>query len=322
MSQLRAALCFQLPQDGNVPEWIELVPAPAPDGLIRGRDGRVFRMAAAIDVASRFDLRLPVDVNHSTEIAAPDGRDSPAMGWVEALEARDNALWGRIEWTDDGALALRGKKYRFVSPAFTHAKNGEIHALTSVGLTNKPNFNLALNATTDEEPPMSLSALILTALGLQPNASENDALVAINSLKTDKQVAVNAASNPPLEKFVPRADYDSALNRASTAEGELKGIREKTKEAEIEAAVNAAQKAGKIVPATRDYYISMCRREGGLEEFNKFVAAAPPVIDPGSTGADKLPAQQQGAMTEKQRALCSQLGIAEKDYQAALGSSV
>lgn len=334
MQRLVASLCFQLPADGQPPEWMELIPAPASDGLIRGRDGRTFRMPAASEVAARFSLRLPVDINHSTEIAAPKGGESPAAAWIEELQARNGALWGRVEWTEMGAEAYRGKKYRFVSPAFTHAKNGEIHQLTSVGLTNTPNFDLALNhgAPTpalprgtgegaQQEDSTMLTAL-LAALGLATTATEADAVSAVNTLKADKQTALNAASSPPLEKFVPRADYDAALNRATTAEATLKTQADAARDALITTEVDAAVKAGKVTPATREFYASMCKRDGGLEEFRKFVAVQTPVLDPTQSGAQGDPGKgKAGALTEHQKATCARLGIAEKDYQDALGTA-
>lgn len=316
----RAALCFQLPTDGQVPEWIQLIPAPGTDGAIRGRDGRVFRMASATDVASRFQIRMPVDVNHATEILAPKGFDAPAVGWIEQLEARNGALWGRIEWTDRGAAAVKGKDYRFVSPAFTHASSGEIHQLTSVGLTNTPNFDLALNAAHNED--LTMLTAILAALGLSSTASSDDAVVAINALKASMQTALNAAATPPLDKFVPRQDYDAALNRATTAETTLKAQADATRDAAITAEVDAASAAGKITPATREFYVAMCRTEGGLEQFRKFVAAATPVLNPAESGAGADAGKGKGgALTDHQKALCQRLGISETDYQAALGTA-
>ncbi|MGQ0622760.1 MAG: phage protease [Panacagrimonas sp.] len=343
-----AALCFSLAPVADPPDWIELIPAPGADGLVRGRDGRAWRMPSAETVAARFDLRLPLDINHSTELLAPKGGEAPAAAWIEELQARNGALWGRTEWTELGAGAVRGKQYRFISPVFTHSVGGEIHALTSAGLTNTPNFKLALNqgaltpalsrkatpgseqllpgdpgsageGVNDEDSTM-LTAL-LAALGLAATATEADAVTAINALKTERQTALNSAASPPLEKFVPRAQYDAAMNRASTTEAELKSIKDAALTALIEGEVDAALKAGKIAPATRDDFIAMCRRDGNTDLFKKFIANTPVVLDPAKSGAEGDPTKKAapGTLTEQQKSLCARMGVSEADYLKSLG---
>lgn len=37
-------------------------------------------------------VSLPVDMEHSTEIKAPNGEPAPAVGWIEDLEDRGGAV--------------------------------------------------------------------------------------------------------------------------------------------------------------------------------------------------------------------------------------
>ncbi len=314
---LIAALCFQLPASGETaPEWVELIPAPNADGLVVGADGRKWTMRSVEQILAAFNRRLPIDINHATDLAAAKGGESPAVAWIERLEARNGALWGRVEWTERGSALLRDRAYRFLSPAFLHTKTGEIVQLTSAALTNTPNFDLALNRAAHQEPPIMWKD-VLKALKLSESAGEAEAVTAINALQAEHQTALNAAQTPSLDKFVPRADYDVALNRATTAEGEIKSIQDKALEQTITTEVDAAQKAGKITPATRDFYVAMCRKEGGLDEFRKFVEAASPVLDPEKKPAQGKPEKTVGALTEAQKALCSQMGVSHEDYAAA-----
>lgn len=46
-NHLSHALNFELPNDGHVPEWVELIPAPGTDNRINGRDVRYWFMRNA-----------------------------------------------------------------------------------------------------------------------------------------------------------------------------------------------------------------------------------------------------------------------------------
>lgn len=65
---------------GNVPEWIELMPAPDADGVARGRDGRIFRPDPAA-IIGRFEenaymMRMMRVAGHKeTRILELDGYD-------------------------------------------------------------------------------------------------------------------------------------------------------------------------------------------------------------------------------------------------------
>lgn len=273
---VRAALCFAV---GDAPadaaDWKELIPAPNAEGRVQGVDGRWWRMPDAKAVASRFKLALPVDVNHASELSAPKGGQSPAYGWIEALEVRDGAVWGRVEWTPAGRNAVDAREYRYLSPVFTFdPKTRAIQRLTSVALVNEPNFPLALNRAGDSAPQQETPAVdeaIAKALNLAEKASVEDAITAINALRN---------AQPPMEQFVPRAQYDTAINRAQASETRLREIETARQQAAIDAEVDGAVKAGKITPASVDYYKAQCATDGGLERFKAFAAAQPVIAAP------------------------------------------
>ena len=312
------AACIELPvfpsQGSGAPEWVELLPA-GPE--VAGRDGRRWRLDDAAALA-RMSLDgsadLPIDYEHATSRKAPQGEPAPAAGWITELEARGSpsqgALWGRVEWTDRGRAAVASREYRYLSPVFLHSKESpqRIVKLLSAGLTNSPNLRLtALNQEgTEEKDDMTLPKAILTALGLAEDATEEQAVTAINTIKTARETALNRAKekaeNPSLEKFVPRADHDaalsSALERATNAETALAAERSKAREAEIETEITAALEAGKITPATADYHRAQCKAEGGLERFKEYVKAAPEVAgDSGLEGKQFVSSQGGGQAT-------------------------
>ena len=58
---------------------------------------------------------LSIDWEHKTHRNWESSRN-PAAGWIEELEVRDTAVWGRIEWTPEGRDDVKLKRYRYISP--------------------------------------------------------------------------------------------------------------------------------------------------------------------------------------------------------------
>lgn len=273
MNPLTARACnFAL--DATAPDWIQLLPAgPA----IQGSDGRAWTLpdpAALLDEFTARNKPLVVDWEHASEHRALQGLDAPAAGWIDRLETRDGAIWGHVEWTPKAAQQIAAKEYRFLSPVFTYQKSdSRIVALVSAGLTNQPNLNLtALNR---EESPMPFPTAVCSALALPAGADEPAVIAAIADLA---RAANRPQADPDLARFVPRPDYDAALNRANTAEAKLAEIEKAQLNQQIETALNQALQAGQICPATVEFYRAGCQKEGGLEAFNQFVKIAPPVL--------------------------------------------
>jgi len=318
LPQLRGlALNFE---SGAVPDWVQLTP---PGPAIVGRDGRGWKLSDPAAVAAAFDpAKEPqIDLEHSSQVAAPLGMPAPAVGWIKQIDVRDNALWGRVEWNAEGEATVTSRAYRYLSPVFRYdVETGEILQIVSAGLTNSPNLEMAaLNRATTETEPMDKA--VLDALGLAATATAADAVSAINALKADTATALNRAEAPDPARFVPRADHDLALNRITAFETEAKARRE----AEIAAAVDAAVTAGKIAPASKDYHLAACRMEGGLDRFTAMVGAAP-VIAPASTLDRRTPDATPGKLTGEELAMCRMMGTdpekfaAEKAVQAQLAT--
>lgn len=301
-------------ESGTVPEWIQLTP---PGHLIRGRDGREWRMPDPHAVVGRFDpAKEPqIDLEHSSQLLAPNGMPAPAVGWIKQIEVRDGAIWGRVEWNADGAAAVTSRAYRYLSPVFTFdPASREVHRIVSVGLTNSPNLELAaLNSAEQKETANMVDPTILEALGLKPTADAAAAVLAINSLREERQTAMNSANaQPDPDKFVPIADHQLALNRIAEFET---GEKER-QDAAITTAVDAAIAAGKIAPSSKDFHLAACRAEGGLERFQAFIGTAPVIA--ARTGLDgKSPGGAKVALNAEELAVCRQFGMSTEDFIAA-----
>ena len=327
---LLTSLCIALsPTDGNVPEWVELIPTGQ---SVVGLDGRQWLNDKPADILNHFNAlknagrELVFDVEHSTEIKAPEGEPAPASGWGVELQQRDDgSMWAKVNWTDLGANYIRAKQYRYLSPVLIYEKNTRsIVGIQSVALTNKANLLVtALNQqeiTTLQDHPMDLAKL-LAVLGLAATASFEDAIKVINDLKAAEEtkegelaVANNRANNPPLDKFVPRADYDTALNSVQAANTKLAAIEQQQLTAQIDTAINHALATGKITPATKEYHVANCQQSGGLERFKAFCASAPSVGD--ASGLDgKKPPETDTALNAEQKTIAGMFGNSVEDLK-------
>ncbi len=303
----------------DVPAWIQLTP-PGP-GIV-GVDGRSWTIDSPEELVSRFNTEgrsLPVDFEHATEIKPKTGEPAPAVGWIEELAVRSGAIWGRVAWNEAGSAAIASKAYRYISPVFWHDKANRILRMASAALTNQPNFTMtALNrAAQTEDDNMNLAA-IRKALGLGEDADEGAILTAINAMRTEHQTALNNAkgSLPDAEKFVPRATYEAALNRATAAEGEIAEGEKAGRDAAIETAVNAAIKDGKVAPADKEFYVASCAAEGGLDRFKAWIEKTPQIAAP--SGLDgKTPAKGGSVLSEDEIAACRATGMSEDEFITA-----
>ena len=101
----------------------------------RGRLGRLFG-------------GLPFYVGHPDLPTSSELVDRKAYGWIMALEAREDGLYGQVKWSDAGAELLRNAHFKYLSPYWEAreiaSENGRRIfrpiVLLSAGLTNQPNI--------------------------------------------------------------------------------------------------------------------------------------------------------------------------------------
>ncbi|MCE9890734.1 phage protease [Kluyvera intermedia] len=305
------ALCFELPDLSDaskpLPEWLPMIPA----GTFTGRDGRSWindNPASVVSASFRYP-KLPFDMEHATELKGPKGEEAPAYAWIDALRVNDDgSIDAHIEWTADGEAIVRGKKYRYYSPAFFNSANAQVTRLSSAGLTNKPNLYLpALNS----ENTMTVPVQIATVLGLAATASVDDAVSAIQTIQSNEKVALNRAQNPDLSKFIPVETHQLALNRAETAESRLKELDDKTATSLVDDAVTS----GKVAPANREMYLALCRTEEGRQQFTAFMQTAPVLVNADPTKGKENKGQAE--LTETELAMCRSMGLTKEEFLAA-----
>jgi len=334
------ALCEIALADGKIPEWVCLIPAGQ---KIHAADGREFANTDPAAIVVAFDetpVDLPIDWEHASELKAPDGDQAPAAGWISEMEVRDGAVWGKVSWTPSGQESLASRAYRYLSPAFIRNKAGKVLKIVSAALTNQPALDMlpALareGSNQDPSQEKTMDPKLLALLGLVADATPEAILAAVTKMKTESLAAANltaetakkvadaeaalatARSTPPLDKFVPRADFDIALARAKTLEDEKVTSAKKAHDDAAAAEVDAALKAGKIVPASKDFYVSTCATVEGLAKFRDFVKTAPVIGDPSKLEGVKPPTTGDPAASDEALAIAKRCGVTKERYLEA-----
>jgi phage I-like protein len=300
------------------PEWIELLPA----GVFYGRDGRgPFRLddpTTVIEstIALQMNAGLPIDYDHATDFGAPEGRPAPAAGWIRELEVRGGAVWGRVEWTARAANSIVAREYRYVSPVFQlDPKDGSVTRLLRAGLTNNPNLHLTAIAASrtaaadakDERmefPTQELREL----LNLDGEATVADVVAGVRELRAapDAVAPTTGAHAHDPAHYVAIAEFERALTELNA----LKAERARERAAHT---VEEAIRAGKIVPAQREWAIAYCAADA--RGFQAFAAKQPSIVGENLGLAGEPPAERRASgLDAAELPICSQLGLKHSEF--------
>jgi phage I-like protein len=313
-------------ESGALPSSLELIPAGP---LIQGRDGRKWKNSQPqkVALASMARLsRLVIDENHATDLAAPKGGSSPAMGWMTNLRSGEGgSIHADVEWTKRGEQAVLNREYSFISPVFLHDEQGEITLVLRAALTNSPNLQLpALNS--EQKPELtnhqeaSMNKELCAALGLPETATGAEVLAAVQALQS--KAALNAAAPPgtaqaqtDLAAYAPRADLNAMEERALAAEKQLAELNAAGLKREAETAVDEAIKNRKIAPASRPEYLALCATKEGLETFKKIVAASPAIIGAETQAPEGTPPEGQVSLNAAEQEAARAAGYTEEEWK-------
>ncbi|ODT20473.1 MAG: hypothetical protein ABS35_19595 [Kaistia sp. SCN 65-12] len=316
--------------------WVQLLPI----GSFQSRDGR-YGAHRLVDRAAMGDViaatlkragatEIVVDYDHQTVYAArPEvGGTAIAAGWIKQIEARDDGIWGRVAWTAAASAKIRAGEYRYLSPVYSFdAASGDVGVIISAALTNSPNLDLAVvtasalafNPTTGA--PMKS---IAKALGLAEDADEAAVLAAVTTLQGDRAAVASAAglatnaattaivtaiqaATPDPAKFVP-------AEQVATMQTQLSQLQAGIAADKAETAVQAAISAGKLIPALKDWGLSLAKSDPAA--FADYVAKQATVVAPGGQALPKK-APGDAALSDGDRAVMSALGLTEEQMLAS-----
>jgi len=297
--------------DAGAPDWVHLLPA----GEIRTQDGRgpyTVTSMHAIAAGLKAGDKLPIDECHAIDRAAPLGQPAPARGWITHLEARDDGLWGKVEWTAHGQQLMADKAYRGISPVILHGKDNVVHAVLRASLINTPNL-VGLASLHAENQTMDWKAKLIELLGLDSEADD----AAIDAALSAKMATTVAPQGQQIDVFAdPRfVALQGELATATTELATLKGDR--TRDA-ASAFVDGAIAEGRIgVKPLREDYISMHMENPARAE--KLIAGLPKLG--GTThGAEVPPPADDSGLTAAHRTVIALMGLSEDEYKARLAA--
>lgn len=170
-----------------------------------------------------------VDADHESE----NGGSTEALAWITALRADPElGLFATMKWTDAGAAAVSGRRYRFVSAAWHLADDGRPDHLASVALTNKPNIQAkpilnreSAGGASADQPKKTKMEELKKALGLAPDAEGAAVLAAVQALAqkvTDLEAAkLNSEADAFAEEHKDKAKDPEVLRNAYKKDPEL-----------------------------------------------------------------------------------------------------
>ncbi|NRA85786.1 MAG: hypothetical protein HRU28_00030 [Rhizobiales bacterium] len=313
-------------EGANVPTELMVLPA----GRVIGRDGRYWYNDRPEEIVKNFNddkVDLPMDYEHGSEWDSYDGAPVRASGWVKSLYIVDGAVFAKVEWTPSAKQMIADKEYRYISPAFWHDKNFIIFKLTSIGLVHKPNLVAlpALNKQNrqsktpnpkgdkmNEEEYLALCK----ELGLKPDASNESVMKALNAMKKDAELALNKASTPPdIKLFAPRAELVEAKAELNKLQSEKTKKEEAARVVAVNSLIDDAVKTGKIMPAVKDQYLSLCSTEKGFKDVKELIDGIK-ASNSSLSGDTKLPNVDGKSLSEMDKAICKNMGISHEEFLA------
>lgn len=340
-SQVALCAAITLPSaTGTIPEWVHLLPAGPEVRTFDARGPYSLADLPAVALASQqaaADRGAPIDENHATDLAAPQGLPAPARGWITEFEARADGIWGRVEWTEGGKALMAERAYRGISPVIVHDARKRVIAIARASLVNKPNLRglEALNQETD----MDLLAKLAAKLGLATGTSEDALLTAVGALQTQATAlqsqlapiatAVGLDANATAEAVLgavnglrsqaPAGSLEALQAELTEVTTKLNALQTETARKAATAFVDGAIAEKRVgVAPLRDHYIAMHMENPARVE--KEIGAMPKL---GATHTGATPPAQDGtqiSLNAEQLAVARQLGLDPKDYAATLAA--
>lgn len=302
-----------------VPEWIQLLPKGwiKPNGLDVLVDDQSLNTILARFKSRENDIVL--DYEHQTLA----GGEAPAAGWITDLEARDNGLWAKVDWTERGRAYVAAREYRYISPVvLVNQKDCRGMRLQSVALTNNPAIDgmqpVAAKEETEETGGINMDFLAKLAelLGLSSEASEDEVLAAIQGMvRHEEEVPQELADVLELEEgeatVAAAKKKIYAMKAGRVPAGELAKVSRQLAEMRAERMIEVAMSEGKITPAQKNWAIRQAAQDP--KGFEEFLRTAPKVVP--MTEMLNGPVSRGSRVTDAQREINKKLRVSDSDFK-------
>lgn len=178
-------------------------------------------LAGIIADRTKRGVRIAVDYEHQTYMAAQNGQPAPAAGWIE-IEARADGLWAtNAKWTPRATKMFRDGEYRYFSPTFKADSKRRVTTLMVPAITNDPASHGIdeLVAASDSAPTN------LPVIHKETHAMANfAALIGLKDDAPEGEIEGRAVSLAGLERDLLNATGADNIGAAMAAVVSLKSI--------------------------------------------------------------------------------------------------
>lgn len=311
--------------ENGVPDWIQLLPKGwiKPNGLDVLVDDQSIKTILASFKSRENDIVL--DYEHQTLT----GGEAPAAGWITDMEARQDGLWAKVDWTNRGRSYVEAREYRYISPVLlVNPKDCRGMRLQSAALTNNPAIDgmqpVAAKEETEETGGMNMDFLAKLAeiLGLSPEASEDEVLAAIQGMvRHEEEVPQELADVLELdegEATVAAAKQKIyAMKAGRVPAGELAQVNRQLAEMRAERTIEVAMSEGKITPGQKQWAMRMAAKDP--KGFDEFLRSAPKVVPMSEMLSG--PVTRGSRVTDTQQEINKKLRVSDSDFKKYGGCS-
>lgn len=252
----------------------------APNAMMMIHDPYCFTVGNAAEIRAQADMldqvaAVMVGTYAERTKQAPDDlrRWMADETWMSATTAKERGFVHEIT----------GEKAPEADPLLVPAASASFRLLEKFKKT--PAALRAATTTPAMERPESLPAptevrpmkTVLAALALSLDATEADALAAVNArLAREKELLALTGRDTAGEALGVVQGWKQGAEQAQALADKLATIEASTRETEVVALVDGAEKAGKLVPAQRDWAIKLGRKDVG--ELKAFLETAPKIV--------------------------------------------
>jgi phage I-like protein len=235
---------------------------------------------------------------------------SVAAGWFTPAIVDNKLMALNVEWTERAAAMLRGREFRFLSPAFNYdRKTGQITQLLNVALTNLPATRdaepLVANQIENVPPSQSRAAAttkevckvsekILAVLGA---ATENEAVNIAKEFNNWSREVLASTGTKTLDDAAAAIKLNAELPaKVAELSQQLKTLADEKQAQDRDQLIGKLSEAGKLPPSLHDW-----ARGQSMESLSAFGDAAPTVapvsaLQPHSDGAIILSDEDEEAI--------------------------
>jgi phage I-like protein len=301
---------------------------PLADERIRNKEYRYVSPAFLDDVHGHiYELvnialtNLPATKNLEPLVAASRAVDrrSPAVALAisfqevcqavaEAIEKRFNYSAWLMDVYDDRAVF----KYdgRFWQIGFR--MDGPVAVLDGDALEVQRDYTPVQTTSREGETPMKS---LLKALGLNENATEAEALVALQALQGNQQQLVTLTGKPTFAEALGVIQaHKAASEQVATLSARVAELEAQQVDAEVAALIAAGQAEGKVSPAMVESLTAMGKKDATT--LKAFLEATPKIAPDYNHQQPKKPAGGTVTLSAEDLQVCKLMGIKPEDYQA------